>query len=256
MTSLSIEQLIVRRSDEFTLGKISTRFDAGKLIGLIGPNGSGKSTLLRALVGLEPIANGTIHYDDNNLASLNHLQRAKLLGYLPQDASFAWNLSVEEAVKLSRWRSNQRFDDDDQRLLDSVLAETGLAGFTARSVRQLSGGEQMRVHIARLLYGNHDIIVADEPCASLDIYHQHKIMQLLRASSTNRVVLVVLHDLSLAQRFCDRLVLMQHGKIVLQDNPHALLGSPTAADIFGTTFAAYTHITDDSTTSAILLPDK
>ena len=234
MTRLVLQNLRIDASSTFTLSDISTEFKAGELTGIIGPNGAGKSTLAKAMVGLVALSNGEILLNDTALNAISLQARATIIGYLPQLADFSWRMSVGEAVALGRYAREPSNHD-----FNRVIAECGLSNLVERDVMALSGGEKMRVHLARTFYGQHDVIVADEPCASLDVAHQHRIMSLMRKHSRRQTAIVIIHDLDLAQRYCDRILLLQDGKLLLDGSPSDVLQSEICARAFGVEFQAY-----------------
>jgi len=252
MSSLKLDSINVRTSESFRLADISLELMSGELVGVIGPNGSGKSTLARALAGLVSLESGEITINNRPLASISNLERAELLGYLPQNAGFSWDLTVNEAVELGQFRNAP--SPSDAKDLARALADSGIQHFSHRSVHKLSGGEQMRVHIARLFYGAHDVLVADEPCASLDLKYQSQVMSLLRDYARDRIALIILHDITLAQSFCDKLVLLDNGKVVLSGRPQDVLRSPLTAEVFGLEFQDMDKIPPDASKQSILLP--
>lgn len=183
----------------------------GTICGLIGPNGAGKTTLLRALAGL--IAHGgQVSLDGDSLPPPGSAARARRIGYLPQGHEVHWPLSVRHTVALGRLPHG----DTASGPVETALAAAGVAELAERSVSTLSGGERARVMLARVLAGQPQVLLADEPVAALDPAHQLRVMQLLRqqARAEQRAVLVVLHDLSLAARFCDSLILLAEGRIL------------------------------------------
>ena len=196
---------------------------AGGLIGLIGPNGAGKSTLVRAIAGLLP-SEGAILIDDAPVASLAPRERAQRIAYLPQGQAVHWPLTVERLVGLGRLPHLAPFarpSPIDEAAIENALTRTDLIGLRARSIDELSGGERARVLLARALAVEAPLLLADEPLAALDPAHQIEVMALLRAESTNgTTVIAVLHDLTLAARWCDRLLLVDQGLLVA-DGPAA-----------------------------------
>ena len=252
MTPLSIDRLSAQVSSDFTLSTLSCDFVPGQLTGVIGPNGSGKSTLARCLVGLQAIDSGSIQLAGTSLVDLPRSIRAQKIGYLPQHASIAWQLSVRDAIALGRSYGKPRGDDESN--LDSVMRQCGISHLAGRNVGELSGGEQMRVHLARVFYGEHQVIVADEPCASLDIEHQHRIMKVLKRHSKENITIVIIHDLSLAQKYCDRLMLFNSGELIVDDEPQAVLRSTECAKIFQMQFSEYLSQHNGEEDGVILLP--
>ena len=212
----------------------------GAVTGLIGPNGVGKSTLLRAVAGLLPHG-GAVRFEGQPLP-VDSRARARLLGYLPQGHHVHWPLSVRRTVALGRLPHlgplgrPGRGDDD---MVERVMAATGIAGLAARTVPTLSGGERARVMLARVLATDAPVLLADEPTAALDPGHQLRIMALLRAEAVERqrAVVVVLHDLSLAARCCDALVLLMPDRRVIAGDVATVLTSSLLREAYGVPFA-------------------
>lgn len=196
---------------------IDFHVDKGELVGLIGPNGAGKSSLLRLLTGIEAPDRGEIRLQDQAVAQISAQQRARWLGYLVQGAQAYWPFSVEKVVGLGRipyqawW---QRESDEDRRKVVQAMTITETLAYRNRVVTTLSGGEQTLVMLARIFASECRLILADEPVAALDPYHQLHVMEILREHARGeRAAVVVLHDLGLAARYCDRLYLLSHGRL-------------------------------------------
>ncbi len=208
----------------------------GRLTILVGPNGAGKTTLVRALAGLIP-SRGTIRLGDREIASISVQERARQIGYLPQGNVFHWPISVAAVVELGRYPHGDPFTsptDRDREAVHSALVATGTEAFAARPVTSLSGGERARVALARVLATQAPVILADEPTVSLDARHQLVVLQLLRdAARRGGAILAVLHDLSLAARFADEVILMQTGTIVAHGQAKETLTASVIADAFG-----------------------
>jgi iron complex transport system ATP-binding protein len=209
---------------------------AGEFTVLVGPNGAGKTTLVRALAGLIGSA-GAITLGDNPLPSLSEKERAKRLAYLPQGHIFHWPLAVAAIVALGRMPHRDAFTpltDADRAAVSRAIAATQLEAFATRPITTLSGGERARVAIARALATDAPILLADEPTASLDARHQLKVMGLLRdAAHRGTAVLAVIHDLALAARFADRVIVMNDGRIVADDVPARALTAERIGEVFG-----------------------
>ena len=207
--------------------------EPGNLIALVGPNGAGKSTLLRALAGL--VAHrGIVTWQGAPLAKLDGRARARTAAYLPQDPPVHWPLAARELVALGRlphraYAANENAAD--AAAVAAAMRQTDTLDFAARSVNRLSVGERARVLLARALAVEAPVLLADEPIAMLDPYHQLEVLGTLRAyaagdaASKRRLVVVVLHDLGLAARFCDRVLLMDAGAVVGDGAPDATLGA-------------------------------
>lgn len=205
--------------------------EPGQLIALVGPNGAGKSTLLRALAGLVPYR-GDVTWQGTTLTRLGGTTRARTVAYLPQDPPVHWPLAARELVALGRLphRAYGAAENAaDAAAVTAAMRETDTLEFAARSVSRLSVGERARVLLARALAVEAPVLLADEPIAMLDPYHQLDVLGTLRAYAVNpgsgskRLVVVVLHDLGLAARFCDRVLLMNSGAIVGDGPPDEAL---------------------------------
>lgn len=222
------------------LDGVDAELRAGEMVGLIGPNGAGKTTLLRVLAKLLEPDRGAVTLDRIALAQIKPEAFARRCAYLAQGAHAHWPLSVESVVALGRlphldWRQSLR--PDDRAAIESAIAAAEVGHLRARAVTTLSGGERMRVLLARIFASRPQLILADEPIAALDPYHQLHIMELLRehahVAGEPRAVLAVLHDLNLAARFCDRLILMAQGRIVCEGAPRAVLTAENLREVYG-----------------------
>lgn len=229
---VSCLKLGLLRQRREVLRDINTTFKPHELTAVVGPNGAGKSSLLSCLAGvLEPTA-GEIEFDGRPARRLSALQRARLCAYLPQAEVPAWSLAAEDLVALGLlpWG---RPADAARRVQQALKLVDGLQ-FARRPVTRLSGGELRRVQIARLLVGEAPLLVADEPTAALDIRHQLQLMQTFRGlADAGRTVVLALHDLSLAARFCDRILLLQKGRLVAQGTPEDVFTPALIGDVYG-----------------------
>lgn len=199
----------------------------GELVGLIGPNGAGKSTLLRAILGLTPRLSGNVTLDGADFAAMPARERARAIAFLPQDRRVEWRLTAHDVVMLGRYPHQAGFGGatvaDREAVARAVAAVEGEA-LLDRPVAVLSGGERTRILLARALAVEAPILLADEPVAALDPYHQLHVMEILQARARSGAgVLAVIHDLALAARFMDRLVLMDAGRVLASGVPAAVL---------------------------------
>jgi iron complex transport system ATP-binding protein len=233
---LRADNAVVRFGEALIVDGASLDLRAGELTVLIGPNGAGKTTLMRALAGLIP-AEGRIDIDGTSLAALTVRERARRIAYLPQGHVFHWPMPVAAVVALGRYAYADAFstlNDADRRAVAKALAATGTEAFATRAVTTLSGGERARVALARALACEAPILLADEPTVSLDPRHQLVVMELLaRAAHDGGAVLAIGHDLSLAARFADRIVIMDRGRLVADGAPREVLTVERIATVFG-----------------------
>ena len=216
---------------------VSFAVGAGELVGLCGPNGAGKSTLLRLMLGLHAPSAGHVTLAGTALGGLSRRQIARHAALLPQDAPADVPLSVREAVSLGRLPHLGRLQPEtaaDVAAVERALEATDTAALAERPLTELSGGERHRVHLARALAQEAPLLLLDEPIAGLDIAHQLAAMDLLRATAgAGRAVVVALHDLALAARRCDRILLLAGGALAADASPADVLTSETLARVFG-----------------------
>lgn len=234
---LSAHSLTISKARNRIVDNVSLYVNAGELVGLIGPNGAGKSTLLAALAGIDKPDAGTIMIDHTNLSAIPVSKRAEHIAWLEQLGSVHWPVSVERLVMLGRiphlaaW---SRATDADQRAVEKAMLDAGCESLRNRQVTTLSGGERASVLLARALATEPDLLFADEPVSALDLGHQLQTMQVLRDfSQAHRAALVVLHDLSLAARYCDRLYLINRGQVAANGQAAAVLTPEILADVYG-----------------------
>lgn len=230
---LEARQVTVRRGGAEVVRDLSLVARPGEVLGLIGPNGAGKTSLLRALCGLDPVTEGTVLLDGQPAAALGAHRLGRTVSYLAQSGRIHWPLRVEEVVALGRLPHGESIVDA------AVLRAMGAADILhlrARTTGALSGGERARVLLARALAVEAPVLLVDEPVASLDPYHQLQVMEVLRATAQGGVaVAAVLHDLTLAARFCDRLLLMANGQSLAEGLPSFVLDPERVRRAYGVT---------------------
>jgi iron complex transport system ATP-binding protein len=203
---------------------------AGEVVGLIGPNGAGKSTLLSALAGLLDYS-GQINLETQDLASFPATQKARRIALQPQFVESAWSLSVHDVVSLGRLP----WGDADQKIIHAAMHRANVSALARRRVDELSGGEKARVWLARVLANQASILLVDEPVASLDIRYQRDVMELLREYAlSGHAVIIAIHDLSLAARYCDRFCLLDKGRQVKTGRADEVLTEALLSAVFGT----------------------
>jgi len=237
MTGLMAEGITVRYGARTALDGVTFATLPGALVGLVGPNASGKTTLLRALAGLVRPAAGTVRHDGRLLAALDARERARRIAYLEQGAQCHWPLAARRVVMLGRlarlgpWSGPQAAD---REAAAAAMARCEIADLADRPLDTLSGGEAARVMLARALAAEPEILLADEPVSHLDPYHQIGVMEVLRGlADEGAAVVAVLHDLGLAARFCDRIVMLGAGRVAAEGTPASVMTEPVLAHVFG-----------------------
>jgi iron complex transport system ATP-binding protein len=232
---LRVTDLSVRLAGNLIIDGAALELRPGELTLLIGPNGAGKTTLMRALAGLIP-ADGSIELQGRPLGSFSSRDRARHIAYLPQGHVFHWPMNVAAVVALGRHPHADGFaplSDADRAAVGRAVAATAIEPWAARTVTTLSGGERARVALARALATQAPILLADEPTMSLDPRHQLVVMELLaRAAHDGGAVLAIVHDLMLAARFADRVVMMERGRLVAEGGPREVLTPERIAEVF------------------------
>lgn len=223
MSLISAEGLKASLDGMPVLEDASFSLAQGEIVGLVGPNGAGKTTILKLLTGALKPERGDIEILGRPVGKFPSQALARQLGYLPQDAEIHWPMAVERVVALGRVPHLMPWEDlksSDERIIEDAMRATDTLHLRERRVDHLAGGEKALVMIARLLAGEPKILLADEPVQGLDPSHALQVMALLRGVvKGGRGVLVVLHDLALASRFCDRILLLHQGKILASGKP-------------------------------------
>lgn len=234
---LSVSDLAVSLGARRVLDGVTAAFRPGRVTAILGPNGSGKSTLVKALAGLLDADAGHVRLDTRLVGRLDPRERARTIGYLPQDPTVHWDLGVRELVALGRLPHRAPFSapsPEDRAAVDAALEATGTTHLAGRTAHQLSGGERARVLLARVLAGTPRWLLADEPLASLDPVHQLALLDQLRTLAAQGMgVVIVLHDLLQAARAADDVLLLNQGRIVAFGPAREALAHQPLRDAFG-----------------------
>lgn len=234
---LILEEIGVRLSGRHVVEDVSATLLAGSLTALVGPNGAGKTSLVRALVGLLP-HEGVARFAGDDLAALTPRERARRIAYLPQGHEAHWPLPARDIVALGRTPHGAADPDTlsagDQEAVARAMDTTDTLHLAERPVTTLSGGERARVALARVFAAEAPVILADEPTAALDPRHQLDVMRGLRAQAdAGGLVVVVTHDLGLAARFADRVLVLAEGRPAAFGPPTESLGEDVLRSVFG-----------------------
>lgn len=249
---LQAQNVALSRQSRSILQGIELTLHQGEVLGIIGANGAGKSSLLHALSGQLPLMSGQVLLGGKALSDWPEQLRAQQMALLAQNRELHWPMSVESVVALGRqpWQGGTtRLSAEDQNLCEQAMQQAGVQSLRTQSCDRLSGGELARVLLARALAVNAQILLADEPIAGLDPYYQLSVMQVLRQQAqAGRGVVVVLHDLNLARRFCDRLLLLHEGSLLCSGQPEQVL----TPEHLARAFRIDTRLLDDGAMSAIV----
>ena len=242
---LVAENVTVSLGGRVVLDRADAAVEGGELVGLIAPNGAGKTTLLRVFAHLLTPVSGTVYCDGRPLDDYPAAERARRIAYLAQGAEVHWPMVVEKLVALGRLPhrgSWERLSSTDQDAVENAMQATDVVAFRDQTLATLSGGERMRVLLARALAVEAPILLTDEPVAALDPFHQLQVMEVLkRTARQGKAVVAVLHDLALAARFCDRLLLLHRGAVLAEGLPSTVLDERNLETAFSVGFVRGRH---------------
>ncbi|MBB2971396.1 ABC transporter ATP-binding protein [Mesorhizobium sp. RMAD-H1] len=232
--SISIANACWATSGKMIVDGVTLEIEAGKMLGLLGPNGSGKSSLLRLICGLRRVESGVITLGRDDIARMPRAQLSRRIAFVEQQATTDAQVTVNDVVRLGRtphrgalapWTAR------DEEAVVHALKSVGMMEKRMQSWHTLSGGERQRVHIARALAQTPTELLLDEPTNHLDIQHQLDILSLISRLPVTSVV--ALHDLNLAAMFCDRIAILQHGRVIAAGAPETVLTEELVAEVFG-----------------------
>lgn len=215
---------------------VSAEFLPSKVSVILGPNGAGKSSLLACLAGTRSPNQGTIWLGDRSLPTLTQKDRARCIGLLPQSGEVHWDIEARALVALGRFAHQSRggLSRADDAAIDAAMTETDTTQFANRNVLHLSGGERARVLLARVLAGEPEWLLADEPLANLDPGHQIDMLNVLsEQAKCGSGVIAVLHDLNQAARIADYIVLMQNGMVAAAGSVREVLTAENLTKVYG-----------------------
>ncbi|MCY4001272.1 MAG: ABC transporter ATP-binding protein [Bacteroidetes bacterium] len=237
--SVQIQNTTILQEIQFTL-------TSGTITGLIGPNGCGKTTLLRAICGYLPYT-GSIVLKNKEIIQWNKRMLARQVSFVRQAPWHSFDFTVEELVLLGLIPHKSLLQDitpKDHEFLNMALSDVGLSGYNQRSIRSLSGGERQRAYLAQAMVQNSHLLLLDEPTTHLDINHQYQFLELIKGlRKQGKTILAVFHDLELASKYSDHLIVLHQGCMVTSGSPTNVLDDKLLADVFR--MNAKVHITAD-----------
>lgn len=235
MSLLQLSNVTVSGTLRQRLDNVNLSLDSAQLVGVIGANGAGKTTLLQVIAGLLSDCCGHVFVNGKTLKSLPTKEQARVMAYLPQHDMPQWDISVSELLEIGLLQHRLGKTARSERIVQ-VMGQCDLVTLANRRVSTLSGGERQRALLARALVGEPHVLLCDEPTAALDIKHQLDTMTLLKKRAhRGQLIVCCLHDLALAARFCDQLVLLQEGQLVDVGTPANVLSEQHLARAFGIT---------------------
>ncbi|MGK2230371.1 MAG: iron complex transport system ATP-binding protein [Methanobacteriota archaeon] len=235
MTRVRVDGVGVKLAGEYVLEDVTATAQDG-FVGVVGPNGAGKTTLLRTINGVLDPDEGTAYVGGDDVTSLSSRETARRVATLPQETDVSFDFTVEEVVRMGRHPHASRFggDADEKRAVRESMQRVDVARFADRSVHEISGGERQRVLLARCLAQDAPLLLLDEPTASLDVARAVETLSLVRSLvDEGRTVVAAIHDLDLAARFCDELVLLDDGEAVSSGSPEGVLTETNVEAVFG-----------------------
>ena len=240
---ISAEGLRYQVDAQTLLEGVDLKAEQGKLVGLIGPNGAGKTTLLRAIAGILSYSEGVVLLEGSDLKNATPRDIARTLALVPQIAPYTQGFTALELVLMGRYPHMGRLQIEgkqDNLIARKAMRLTETEQFSERTLDTLSGGERQRIFVSRALAQQPRILLLDEPTSNLDILHQLKVIGLVRRLVDDGLTAIAaIHDLQMAARYCDRLVLMKDGRVLAQGAPEAVLTPDTIASSFGVEAAVY-----------------
>lgn len=232
-----VDEMVVEFDGDRILDDVSVAVDGGEVLGIIGPNGAGKTTLLRAIDGIVNPCDGSIRVCDDPISSLTARETARRIAVLPQSTDVPFDFSVRDIVAMGRTPYGGRFGRQHEHTtnqIDRALERTETTSIANRPITEISGGERQRVLIARAIAQDTPVLLLDEPTANLDINHQIATFELVRSlAADGKAVLTAIHDLNLAARFCDRLLLLADGKPIATGTPEEVLAAERIESTYG-----------------------
>ncbi len=241
--AIDAQELFFKVEAKTLLDGVDLHADHGRMVGLIGPNGAGKSTFLRAISGVLRLQGGSIHLDGRDMQSLTSREVAADMAIVPQILPYTHGFTVMELVLMGRYPHLGRFQiegKEDARIAWDAMRLTETEQFSDRRLDTLSGGERQRVIVSRALAQLPRILLLDEPTANLDVLQQLKVLGLVRELvDEGLTAIAAIHDLTLAARFCDRLVLLSEGRVLAAGQPNEILTTDRIAAAFGVEAAVY-----------------
>ncbi len=220
------------------LTEVNFSVSPAEFVGIIGPNGTGKSTLLKVILGFLKTSDECVQLNNKPLGEYPNKELGKSIAYVPQETEFSFSFTVKEIVRMGRYPYSKGIafvSDAGEKIVNDCMRQMEILEFANRNFNELSGGEKQRVVIASALAQQPKLILLDEPTSALDLHHQIDIYRILKTlqKESNLATIVVTHDINLAAQFCERILVMNNGKIVKDGKPDEVLQFKLLQEIFG-----------------------
>lgn len=240
---LEIKNLSYKIENKNILENINFKIEEGEIIGIIGANGSGKTSLLKCLNGINEINTGEIYLNNKNIKDYSSKELARNISFMNQNTNIDFDFPCIDIVVLGRYpylKRFQEYSDEDIKKAEFYMKKTNTLEFKNRIITELSGGEKQRVLFAKTLTQESNLILLDEPTASLDMKYEEEIFSLIsELKSQNKSIVVVIHNLRLALKYCTRLILLFNGNIIADDIPKNVITEENLKNIFGVNTKVY-----------------
>lgn len=244
---LKVEELSGGYSNVPIVKNVSFQVQKGELFGILGPNGSGKTTLLKMISGILSFQSGAISIKGQSIESFSMKELAKMMAVLSQHSSQAFSYTVKETVSLGRYAHQtgwfRSWSEEDERIVQEAMEQTGVRAFQHKSIQELSGGEKQRVFLAQALVQEPEILLLDEPTNHLDLSYQKELLDLLKQWTREKglTVISIFHDLNLASLYCDRLLLLENGSVHTNAVPNEVVKVEKIKEVYHTEVEKHPH---------------
>lgn len=232
--ALQVDDLTVKYGRNTIIDQMSFGpLEEGKVVGLLGPNAAGKSTLVKTLAGIKKPASGSCTITMDGTA-ITDAQRPEVVGYVPQDLLTGASLTAFESIVIAARRTGGT-NRNPVEATARVMSRLGITALADRMISDMSGGQRQLVGIAQMLVREPSVLLLDEPTSALDLRHQVEVLQLVREeiAGSNKLGIIAIHDLNLAARYCDEVLVMKHGKKVVHDTPHNVFTTEMLERVYG-----------------------
>lgn len=232
---LKIKDFNTYIGEKQVLSSINLNFKKGKMYGIIGPNGAGKSTLFSAITRLKDIDKGSIFIEEKDICSYNIKEISQKISLMYQSFEVKFPYTVEQIVAMGRYAfNNGALNSEDKKIIEKSMNEADVYHIRHNKITELSGGERQRVHFAKTLCQNTEIILIDEGLSNMDIYYQVKFIKLLKqkVKIENKIVIFIMHDLSMARKYCDEIVVLKNGQLNNFGISEEVLNEKTLFEVF------------------------